>query len=71
MSDNSAATYTLTEKELARFLSISVDFVRHLRRTGRLPFVKINARVVYLKSDALEFLAQHRHDAGAGAPVGA
>jgi predicted site-specific integrase-resolvase len=60
MSDNSAATFTLTEKQLAQFLGISIDLVRHLRRTGRLPFVRINSRVLYLKTDALEFLAQHR-----------
>ncbi len=60
MPANPEPTYTLTEKQLAQFLGISVDLVRHLRRTGRLPFVKINSRVVYLKTDALEFLAQHR-----------
>jgi predicted site-specific integrase-resolvase len=60
MQQNSEPTYTLTEKQLAQFLGISIDLVRHLRRTGRLPFVKINSRVLYLKADALEFLAQHR-----------
>jgi excisionase family DNA binding protein len=60
MQQNSEPTYTLTEKQLAQFLGISVDLVRQLRRTGRLPFVKINSRVLYLKTDALEFLAQHR-----------
>jgi excisionase family DNA binding protein len=60
MFDNSASSFTLTEKELAKFLGISVDLVRQLRRTGRLPFVKINSRVLYLRADVLEFLAQHR-----------
>ncbi len=60
MPHNPEPTYTLTEKQLAQFLGISVDLVRHLRRTGRLPFVKINSRVLYLKADALEFLSQHR-----------
>ena len=60
MQQNSEPTYTLTEKQLAQFLGISIDLVRHLRRTGRLPFVKINSRVLYLKTDALEFLSQHR-----------
>jgi hypothetical protein len=69
MSDDSAGiTFTLTEKQLAHFLGISVDLVRHLRRTGRLPFVKINSRIVYLRTDALEFLSQHRR---ACAEVGA
>jgi excisionase family DNA binding protein len=68
MHDDPAQTFTLTERELAKFLGVSVDLVRHLRRTGRLPFVKINSRVLYLKADALEFLSQHRH---AVAEVGA
>jgi predicted site-specific integrase-resolvase len=63
MLDNSAVTYTLTEKQLANFLGISIDLVRHLRRTGRLPFVRINSRVLYLKTDALDFLSQHRQAA--------
>jgi predicted site-specific integrase-resolvase len=63
MSQHPEPTYTLTERQLAQFLGISVDLVRHLRRTGRLPFVKINSRVLYLKADALEFLSQHRQAA--------
>ncbi len=68
MHDDPAQTFTLTERELAKFLGVSVDLVRHLRRTGRLPFVKINSRVLYLRSDAHAFLSQHRH---AVAEVGA
>ncbi len=68
MPDSLATAFTLTEKQLAQFLGISVDLVRHLRRTGRLPFVKINSRILYLKTDALEFLSQHRQ---ACAEVGA
>jgi len=60
MFDNSASSFTLTEKQLAKFLGISVDLVRQLRRQGRLPFVKINSRVVYLRTDAVAFLEQHR-----------
>ncbi len=63
MSQNPEPTYTLTEKQLAQFLCISVDLVRHLRRTGRLPFDKINSRVLYLRSDAHAFLSQHRQAA--------
>jgi excisionase family DNA binding protein len=59
MPDNSA-TFTLTEKQLAKFLGVSVDLVRQLRRTGRLPFVRINTRVLYLRDDAEQFLAQNR-----------
>ena len=68
MPDSLATAFTLTEKQLAQFLGISVDLVRHLRRTGHLPFVKINSRILYLKTDALEFLSQHRQ---ACAEVGA
>ncbi len=68
MPDSLATAFTLIEKQLAQFLGISVDLVRHLRRTGRLPFVKINSRILYLKTDALEFLSQHRQ---ACAEVGA
>jgi excisionase family DNA binding protein len=60
MLDNFASSFTLTEKELAKFLGISIDLVRHLRRQGRLPFVRINTRIVYLRSDAVAFLEQHR-----------
>jgi excisionase family DNA binding protein len=60
MFDNSASSFTLTEKQLAKFLGISVDLVRQLRRQGRLPFVKINSRVLYLRTDAVAFLEHHR-----------
>ncbi len=63
MSDTSTVSFTLTERELAAFLGVSVDLVRHLRRTGRLPFVKINSRVLYLRDDARQFLEQNRHAA--------
>jgi predicted site-specific integrase-resolvase len=63
MSQNPEPAYTLTEKQLAQFLGISVDLVRHLRRSGRLPFVRINTRVVYLRDDARAFLEQNRHAA--------
>jgi excisionase family DNA binding protein len=68
MYDDPAQTFTLTEKELAKFLGISVDLVRQLRRTGRLPFVRINTRILYLRDDARAFLEQNRT---AAAGVGA
>ena len=58
--DNSAATYTLTEKQFAEFVGLSLSFVRQLRQQGRVPYVRIGGRVLYLKADALEFLSQHR-----------
>jgi hypothetical protein len=62
MSHHSAPTFTLSERELAKFLGVSIDLVRHLRRTGRLPFLRINRRVLYLRNDAVAFLEQNRHD---------
>jgi excisionase family DNA binding protein len=63
-----SATFTLTEKQLAKFLGVSVDLVRQLRRTGRLPFVRVNTRVLYLQHDAEAFLQQNRQAAvGVGA----
>jgi excisionase family DNA binding protein len=62
MSANSAS-FTLTEKELAKFLGVSVDLVRVLRRQGRMPFVRVNTRVLYLRNDAEAFLQQNRHAA--------
>lgn len=63
MFDNSAATFTLTEKQLAKFLGVSVELVRQLRRQGRIPYVRINSRVLYLRDDARAFLERNRHDA--------
>jgi excisionase family DNA binding protein len=63
MPDNSEVSFTLTEKELASFLGVSVDLVRVLRRQGKLPFVRVNRRVLYLRSDAYAFLSQHRQAA--------
>jgi excisionase family DNA binding protein len=58
--DNTASTYTLTEKQFAEFVGLSLSFVRQLRQQGRVPYVRIGGRVLYLKADALEFLSQHR-----------
>jgi excisionase family DNA binding protein len=63
-----STTFTLTEKEFAKFLGVSVDTVRVLRRQGRLPFIRINSRVLYLRDDAHAFLEQNRQ---AAAGVGA
>ena len=58
--DNSASSYTLTERQFAEFVGLSLSFVRQLRQQGRIPFVRIGGRVLYLKADAIEFLSQHR-----------
>jgi predicted site-specific integrase-resolvase len=61
MFNNSAATYTLTEEQFANAVGISIAFLRELRRQGRVPHVRINRRVLYLKTDAERFLEQHRN----------
>jgi hypothetical protein len=60
MLDTSAASYTLTEPEFAAIVGLSVAFLRELRRQGRVPHIRINRRVLYLKADAERFLDDHR-----------
>ncbi len=64
MLDTSAASYTLTEPEFAAIVGLSVAFLRELRRQGRVPYIRINRRVLYLKTDAERFLEQHRAAVG-------
>jgi transcriptional regulator with XRE-family HTH domain len=61
--DNSAASHTLTEEQFADAVGLSVAFIRQLRREGRIPHVRINRRVLYLRDDARRFLDQHRRAA--------
>ncbi len=63
-----AASYTLTETQFAAVVGLSVAFLRELRRQGRVPHIRVNRRVLYLKADAERFLEQHRN---AAAEVGA
>ena len=68
--DTSTAKYTLTEKEFAEFVGLSLSVIRQLRQQGRIPYIRVNKRVLYLRNDALEFLVQHRQalvDEGAAA----
>jgi hypothetical protein len=60
MLDTSAASYTLTEPQFAAIVGLSVAFLRELRRQGRVPYIRVNRRVLYLKSDAQRFLDDHR-----------
>ncbi len=68
MFSTEAASYTLTEPQFAATVGLSVAFLRDLRRQGRVPHIRINRRVLYLKADAERFLEQHRN---AAAEVGA
>jgi transcriptional regulator with XRE-family HTH domain len=58
--DTSAASFTITEQQFADALGVSIQLVRQLRRQGRLPHVRINRRILYLKSDVPGVLEQHR-----------
>ncbi len=68
MFSTEAASYTLTEPQFAAVVGLSVAFLRELRRQGRVSHIRVNRRVLYLKSDAERFLEQHRN---AAAEVGA
>ncbi len=57
------SSFTITEQEFADALGISIQLVRQLRQQGRLPHVRINRRVLYLKTDVPRFLEQHRQAA--------
>ncbi len=59
--DNSAAKFTLTEKEFAAVVGLSPQLIAQLRKQGRIPHVKVNTRVLYLRTDVDRFIAQHRH----------
>ncbi len=61
--DNSAANYTLTEQQFADAVGLSIALVRTLRRQGRVPHIRINTRVLYLRADVSRFLEQHRQAA--------
>ncbi len=60
MLDTSAASHTVTEPQFAAIVGLSVAFLRELRRQGRVPHIRVNRRVLYLKADADRFLEQHR-----------
>ncbi len=60
MFSTEAASYTVTEPQFAAIVGLSVAFLRELRRQGRVPHIRVNRRVLYLKADADRFLEQHR-----------
>ncbi len=54
---------TLSEKEFAGAVGLSVDNVRALRRGGRVSHCRVNGRVMYLPGDVEKFLAANRIEA--------
>jgi predicted site-specific integrase-resolvase len=55
--------FTITEQQFANALGISIQLLRQLRLQGRVPHVRVNRRVLYLKTDVSRFLEQHRQAA--------
>jgi excisionase family DNA binding protein len=60
MFNNSAAKFTLTEKEFAQAVGLSLPLVRQLRSQGRIPHIRVNSRVLYTQADVIAFLEAHR-----------
>ena len=59
MKDNIYKKETLTEKEVAYILDVSVFFLQKKRRTGSfIPYVKIGRCVRYLKKDVYNWLEE-------------
>jgi len=48
------------KKDAARFLSISVSFLEKLMREKKIPYSKINSKVVFLKEDLINWLKSKR-----------
>jgi excisionase family DNA binding protein len=60
MFNNSPAKFTLTEKEFAQAVGLSLPLVRQLRSQGRIPHIRVNSRVLYTQADVIAFLEAHR-----------
>jgi hypothetical protein len=60
MFDNTAAKFTLTEKQFAEAVGLSLPLVRQLRSQGRIPHIRVNSRVLYTSADVVAFLDAHR-----------
>ena len=54
------AKEVLNKKELAEFLSISVSFLNKLMSEKKIPYLKIENKVLFLKSDILSWLESKR-----------
>ena len=53
----------MPEREVAKMLNISMSKLQSDRSKGRgLPYLKISKRVIYSKSDILEYLSKHKVD---------
>ncbi|MDX8553933.1 helix-turn-helix domain-containing protein [Tenacibaculum sp. 1B UA] len=53
-----SSDYYLSRKEAAEFLKISETTLWNLDKTQKLPAIRLNGKVLYLKSDLLNFHRQ-------------
>jgi hypothetical protein len=58
----------LTEAEVAELLRMSTRTVRKFRTTGELPHVSICRRILYAKTDVIDFIERNRVHAQPQAP---
>jgi excisionase family DNA binding protein len=61
--DRYEAARCLTVGQTAKLLGCSVTTVRRLIEAGDLPHVRVGARTNVMQSDALAYIASHRHGA--------
>jgi excisionase family DNA binding protein len=52
-------TPTLSERDAAAYLAFSEDWLRKMRRAGRVPFIRVNRSVRYRIRDLDKWQDQH------------
>lgn len=50
----------LSKKEVAKFLKISISNLSKLMKEKKIPYSKINGRVLFLKKDLIKWLEKKR-----------
>lgn len=49
----------ITQKEMKSFLNISESSLIKLRKSGKIPFLEVGGRVLYIKSDVIQALTKN------------
>ena len=60
MKGNEGQKEVFSRKEAARFLSVSISFLEKLMREKKIPYSKINGKVLFMREDLIEWLKQNR-----------
>ena len=60
MNENIPEKEVLNKKEASKFLSISVPFIEKLMREKKIPYSKINSKVLFLKKDLITWVEKKR-----------